>query len=317
MEFKDYYKVMGVAEDATEADIKKAWRKLAKQFHPDVNKDPGAEAKFKEINEANEVLKDSKKRAAYDQVRAGGWREGQEFQPPPDWTAGEGFSSPGFSGTEEVHDFSDFFRTIFGAGAYGAARTPQAILRRRGEDLHFRMAITLEEACLGGKRNIRLDVPVPGADGLIRREPLSYLVEIPSGVVQGTKIRLRGKGGVGLGGAPNGDLYLEIELEPHTRYAVDGRDTLMTLPLTPWEAALGATIKVPTLRGVVDIDVPPASQAGQKLRLKGKGLGGDPCGDQYLILQILTPEPKTDSAKEYYRKMAQEMPFNPREKWGV
>lgn len=314
MEFKDYYKIMGVSRDASAEEIKRAYRKLARKYHPDVSKEPDAEARFKEINEAYEVLKDPKKRAAYDQLGTR-WKAGEEFRPPPDWNVG-GFDFGGFEGGP-TH-FSDFFEALFGgASPFGARRGPRQGFRMRGENEYAKLQISLEEAYRGATRTITLQIPEPDAQGRLVLRTRTLQVRIPAGVTQGQQIRLAGQGAPGIGGGPAGDLFLEVELLPHPLFRLEGRDVYLDLPVTPWEAALGATVSVPTLGGTVDMKIPAGSQSGQKLRLRGRGLPGRSPGDQYVVLQIMTPPAHSEAAKDLYRRMAREMPFNPRSKFGV
>jgi curved DNA-binding protein len=310
MEFKDYYTIMGVARDATQDEIKRAYRKLARKYHPDVSKEPDAEARFKELGEAYEVLKDPEKRAAYDQLGAN-WKAGQEFRPPPDWDAGFEFSG----GYADSGAFSDFFESLFGRS--GAGRPGGATFHARGEDHHARILIDLEDAYHGATRTISLHAPQLDGQGHVRIREHTLSVRIPKGVRQGQHIRLAGQGTPGLGGGPAGDLYLEVVFKPHRLYRVDGRDLYLDLPLAPWEAALGAKVKVPTPEGVVDLTVPAGSAAGRKLRLKGRGIPGNPAGDLYVELQIALPPAETEAAREFYRTMQQELAFNPRSRLGV
>lgn len=314
MEFKDYYKIMGVSRDASAEEIKRAYRKLARKYHPDVSKEPDAEARFKEINEACEVLKDPEKRAAYDQLGTR-WKAGEDFRPPPDWNVG-GFDFGGFEGGP-TH-FSDFFEALFGgASPFGTRRSPRQGFRMRGENEYARLQISLEEAYRGATRTITLQIPEPDAQGRLVTRTRTLQVRIPAGVTQGQQIRLAGQGAPGIGGGPAGDLFLEIELLAHPLFRLEGRDVYLDLPVTPWEAALGATVSVPTLGGTVDMKIPAGSQSGQKLRLRGRGLPGRSPGDQYVVLQIMTPPAHNEAAKDLYRRMAREMPFNPRSKLGV
>ncbi len=323
MQFKDYYSIMGVDKTATQDQIKRAYRKLARKYHPDVSKEPDAEARIKEVNEAYEVLKDPEKRAAYDRLGSG-WHAGEEFTPPPNWDAGFEFRGGGFTGADASH-FSDFFESLFGGGGpFGHGAHPRAgaaregaTWRMRGEDHHAKILVSLEDAYHGAVRDIQLQMPEVDASGRITSHTRTLRVRIPKGVTSGQQIRLSGQGGPGMGGAPNGDLFLEIELQPHPRYRVEGRDVTSDLPLAPWEAALGATVSVPTLGGTVDMKIPVGSQSGRKLRLKGRGLPGNPAGDQYLVLQIMTPKADTEAARELYRRMERELPFNPREERGT
>lgn len=322
MEYKDYYAIMGVDRKATSDEIKKAYRKLARKYHPDVSKEPGAEAKFKDLGEAYEVLKDPQKRANYDELGTR-WHAGQEFRPPPGWhgrqQADFDFSGGGFTEVDPS-EFSDFFASLFGRGAAGGFRGQRAHQRThafRGEDIHSKIQISLEDAYQGTSRAIQLSMPEVAADGSVQTKLKTLNVKIPAGVTQGQKIRLSGQGSPGTGGAPNGDIYLEIEFQKNPLFHVDGSDIYLTLPIAPWEAALGATIAVPTLGGKVELKIPAGSQTGQKLRLKGRGLPAKPPGDQYVVLQVVVPKAETAATKELYQKMAEQMSFNPREKLGV
>ena len=315
MEFKDYYKILGLAREATQDEIKRTYRRLARKYHPDVSKESDAEERFKEVSEAYEALKDPEKRAAYDRLLSGEWQAGQEFTPPPGWDAGFEFSGGGFTGAD-AGQFSDFFEALFGGGsAFGRGRHGGAGLR--GEDHQARVQIGLEDAYHGATRTLTLQVPEVDARGRVTMRPHTLNVKIPPGITEGQKIRLSGQGGAGMGGAARGDLYLEILFESHPLYRVEGRDVYLNLPLAPWEAALGATVAVPTLGGTVDLKVPAGAQSGQKLRLKGRGLPGSPAGDQYVVLQIRTPKAETSEHRRLYEQLARAMPFNPRERMGV
>jgi len=313
MEFKDYYKTMGVEADASAEDIKRAYRKLARKYHPDVSEDPNAEDRFKEIGEAYEVLKDPAKREEYDQLRAGGWRGGQEFRPPPDWSSsrgnGGGFDFGGFAdrggfGAEDAGGFSDFFESLFGGGRRRRAH--------KGSDVRARVEVDLETAHAGGTRRISLERPERAPDGSVQRKVRSMDVKIPAGMTEGRQIRLAGKGDPGPGGAPAGDLYLEIHISPHRLFEVDGRDVHLTLPITPWEAALGAKVAVPTLAGKVEMNIPAGAASGHRLRLKGRGLPGTPPGDQYVLLKIVTPKPVSDEQRKLYQRLRDTFDFDPR-----
>ncbi len=326
MEFKDYYKIMGVPDNASADDVKKAYRTLARKHHPDLNKGADSAEKFKELGEAYEVLKDPAKRAEYDQLRKYGASAGGEFKPPPGWRSGADFSGGGFTAADSA-EFSDFFETLFGqrAGrtAHGGAGTGRGAhpggttFAIRGEDVHYRIPVTLEEAHSGSTRAISLQTHRYDGEGRAVPEAKTLNVKIPKGVVQGQNIRLRGQGGAGFGGAPNGDLYMEVDLEPHAWFTVDGRDVTLVLPVAPWEAALGASVKVPTLGGAVNLTIPPNAQSGRKLRLKGRGLPGSPPGDQYVLLQIVLPPVDSADDRALMEKMRQQMPFNPRATLGV
>ncbi len=311
MDYKDYYKIMGVARDASQDEIKRAYRKLARKYHPDVSKEPDAEARFKEVNEAYEVLRDPEKRAAYDQLGSN-WRAGQEFRPPPDW--GRGFEFSGAFGGDEEAGFSDFFSSLFGARSpFGQARGGRTRgFSSAGEDHVARILIDLEDAFRGGAQTIELKTPQLSDDGRVIVRPRTLKVNIPAGVIEGQRIRLAGQGSAGMGGGRPGDLYLEIGFRPHRLYQVEGRDITLTLPIAPWEAALGATVQTPTLAGPVELRIPPNAKAGQKLRLKGRGLPGSTPGDQYVVLKIVLPPSDSPTAEALYRQMQQELHFDPR-----
>lgn len=316
MEFKDYYQVLGVARDVAQDQIKRAYRKLARKYHPDVSKEPDAEARFKEVQEAYEVLKDPEKRAAYDRMGSQ-WKQGQEFRPPPGWDAGFEFRGGDFT---DAASFSEFFESLFGR-RHGGDRPGEDRhrgsrrgwgLRTKGEDHHARVRIGLEDAYQGAVRTITLQAPGIDAEGHVATASRTLNVRIPKGVIEGQRIRLTGQGSPGLGGGPKGDLYLEIVFEPHRLFRADKRDVVLELPITPWEAALGGAVAVPTLGGEVELKIPPGSQSGRRLRLKGRGLPGDPPGDQYVVLRIVTPPADTPEARRLYEQMAQALPLNPR-----
>lgn len=292
MEFKDYYDTLGVKPDATDAQIKAAYRKLARKYHPDVSKEAGAEDKFKAVNEANEVLRDKEKRASYDQLRAGGYRAGDNFRPPPDWAQrqGGGFefrgSNPG-GFDQGGGDFSDFFETLFGRGAGGRAqRGPM-----RGHDVRANVEIDLATAYAGGKQ--RLGLRDAHGDRTLE-------VNIPAGILPGRVIRLAGQGEAGVQGGPAGDLLMEVQVRDNARFHLDGRNVLSDLPVAPWEAALGASVPVPTLAGNVELRIPAGSRSGKKLRLKGRGMPGRTSGDQIVTLLIQTPVADDDKSRAAY-----------------
>jgi curved DNA-binding protein len=322
VEFKDYYKVMGVARDATEAQIKQAYRKLARKFHPDVSKEPDAEARFKEVGEAYEVLRSPEKRAAYDQLGSGP-RPGQDFRPPPDF--GTGFEFSGAGPGDGGGDYSDFFESLFGRAARsGAGRAGRrGFDPSHGEDHHAKVLLDLEASLEGGSRSLTLRVPEIDSEGRVTARERVLNVRVPKGILAGQTIRLAGQGAPPLGGDPGkskgkpGDLYIEVEFQPHPLYRVEGRDLYVDLPVAPWEAALGATVKTPTPGGVVDLKVPPGAQAGMKLRLRGRGIPASPPGDLYAVLQIALPKATDDKGKAAYRALAEAMPFNPRASLGV
>ncbi len=315
MEFKDYYKIMGVARDASQDEIKRAYRSLARKYHPDVSKDPDAEVRFKELGEAYAVLKDLEKRAAYDQLGSN-WKAGQDFRPPPDWNAGFEFSGDGAQ-DGSAGDASDFFESLFGRGFDGGARRQQAA-HAHGEDHHAKVMIALEDAYNGATRTITLRTPEADAQGRVTMRQHKLNVTIPRGVHAGQHIRLSGQGAPGLGQGKAGDLYLEVEFQPHALYRVEKRDVYLDLPIAPWEAALGATITVPTPNGKIELKIPVASAAGSKLRLKGRGIPGTTPGDFYAVMQIALPPAENEALAAVYRNMAEQFKsFNPRTKLGV
>lgn len=318
MEFKDYYATLGVDRTASQEDIKRAYRKLARKFHPDVSKEANAEARFKDVAEAYEALNDPEKRAAYDELGQR-YARGQEFSPPPGWNSGYEFSGRGFGdegggfGGFGTFDHSDFFESLFGRAA-GRTRGARQAARHAGEDHHAKVMIDLEDAYRGAHRTISLHVPVTDNNGRVTMQERQLDVNIPKGVREGQHLRLAGQGGAGHGGGAAGDLYLEIEFRPHRLFRIDGRDVYVDLPVAPWEAALGANMTVPTPDGSVELSVPPKSSAGRKLRLKGKGLPGKTPGDFYTVVQIALPPAETTAAQNAYRAMAAAFPhFNPRE----
>lgn len=314
MEYKDYYKILGVSRDATQDQIKQAYRKVARKFHPDISKEPNAEVKFKDVGEAYEVLKDPEKRAAYDKFGAN-WRDGQNFEPPPNWDAGFEFRGTGYTGGGDASGFSDFFESLFGRGSMGGQRSH--VFRMKGEDQHARIMITLADAYFGAQQTITLTRPVVDANGRVSTSPHRLHIVIPKGIIEGQRIRLEGQGLPGYGGSPAGDLYLEIAFQEHRLFHAEKRDIHLTVPIAPWEAALGATLTIPTLGGNVQIKIPPGAQSGKKLRLKGKGLSsGSHLGDQIVTLQIVVPEAKTEDQRQLYRAMAEKMSFNPRSELG-
>lgn len=293
MKFSDYYETLGVAESATTDEIKSAYRKLARKYHPDVSKESDAEERFKAINEAHEVLKDDEKRKAYDQLKRRGFRSGDDFRPPPDFGQGHEFNF----GDNDAGGFSEFFESLFGGG--GRARRGPT---RRGRDLEARLSIPLEMAHAGGTQR----VTVTRRDG-----PKTLDVRIPAGIASGQTIRLAGQGEPGPAGS--GDLLISVEIAPHRWFGLEGRDVVLKLPIAPWEAVLGATIDVPTLAGRVSLRIPEGSQSGRKMRLREKGLPGQPPGDQYVLLDVQTPPASSDAERRFYDTMRDAFPaFKPR-----
>jgi curved DNA-binding protein len=300
VEYKDYYQTLGVDRDASAEDIKKAYRKMVRKYHPDVSKHKDADAKTKEINEAYDVLGDAEKRAAYDALGRG-HRAGESFRPPPDW--GEQFDFAG-AGAE------DFFADLFAQA--GRRQRGGGGFQMRGDDIHATITIDLRDAYQGATRTISLRVPRQQGPGRVTMEEKTLSVNIPRGVTPGQQLRLAGQGHEGHGGAGPGDLYLEIEFAPDPRYRVEGAHVYENVPVTPWEAALGGSISVQTPSGTVEVTVPAGSQSGRKLRLKGRGIPATPPGDLYLILDVVLPPANNDKARALYEAMARDLAFNPR-----
>ena len=274
MKFQDYYEVMGVARDASAEDIKRAYRKLARKYHPDVSKEADADARFKQLGEAYEVLKDPEKRAAYDRLGEN-WRAGEDFRPPPGWQrpAGGGPPPGGFTGGAGFEDFSDFFEDLFGQRAQPGAGQRRAY-QAQGQDVHATVTIDVRDSYRGASRSLQLQLPEVDEQGFLRPRNRTLNVKIPRGIRAGQQIRLKGQGGMGLGGAARGDLYLEVSFRDDGPWRVDGGDVTLTLPVAPWEAALGATVSVPLPEGTVELKIPADSADGRKMRLRGKGLPG-------------------------------------------
>ncbi len=307
MKYQDYYQILGVSRDADKSDIKKAYRKLARKYHPDVNAASGAEEKFKEVNEAYEVLKDDDKRQAYDRFGAD-WKHGQQFDGGFGGFQGGSYSGGGFSGG----DFSDFFESIFGGGFQQGGASPfgqgaHGPRRQRGADQQLKLDITLEEAFNGGTKTIQF---TKSSDS---PEMKKLKINIPSGVSSGQKIRLAKQGQAAPGVGEPGDLYLEMNILPHRLFRLDGRDVILRLPITPWEAAEGASLKVPTLSGSVELKIKPGTRSGQKMRLKGKGMPGAKPGDQFVEIMIQTPPADSSAARQFYQDMKAQFDFNPRQ----
>ena len=309
MEFKDYYQILGVAEDAETADIKTAYRKLARKYHPDLNADAEAEAKFKEVAEAWEVLKDGERRAEYDELRRYGSRR-EDFEAPPGWQSATGGTHHRFEG-----DFSEFFNNIFGGGFAGEQRGRSDGFGLRGQDVEIEMPVFLEETVSDTSKPVEYELPVIEG-GQLRHQRKSLKVKIPAGVSDGERIRVRGQGAPGQGDAPAGDLYLHIRLVPHPVFDVEGHNLLVTVPVSPWEAALGAKVTVPTLDGKIRLTIAPGSQAGQKLLVRGKGLVGKAGrGDLYAILKVVMPPERTPEVEALWQQLADRADFDPRAEW--
>src|SRR5262245_23092404 len=305
MEFKDYYQALGVPRDAPVEDIKKAYRKLARKYHPDVSKEKDAEARMKEVNEAYAVLSDPEKRAAYDQVGKG-YQPGQDFRPPPDWDSGFEFSGRGMSG-QEASDFSDFFSELF--GRMGAGRRAA---HARGGDHLARISLDITDAFTGSTRQVSLRAPKMDSDGRVTLDTRTLNVKIPKGIREGQIIRLAGQGDPGLGEGKAGDLLLEVHFSEHPRYRVDGRDLLVTLPVAPWEAALGAVVPVELPDGTLKIRIPAGAQSGRQLRVRGRGIPASPPGDLLLEIKVVLPDASSPKARELYETMARDLAFDPR-----
>ena len=298
MEYRDYYKILGVERNADEAEIKKAYRRLARKYHPDVSKEKDAEQKFKEIGEAYEVLKDSQKRQSYDQLGAN-WKAGEQFRPPPGWEQ-SGFGGFGnqAGGFHSASGFSDFFESMFGGG-FAQSAGGQAY-RQAGQDQTASINVSISDAFHGAQKTIRLS------------SGKSLQVKIPKGITSGKKIRLSGQGSSGFNGGPNGDLYLEVTVANDANYQLQGKDIYISVNISPWEAALGEKVPVNTLSGQVEVKIPAGSQSGRKMRLSGKGLPGNPPGDLYLQLNIVVPLANTAEEKEFFEEMKNKFSFDPR-----
>jgi len=320
MKFRDYYETLGVARGATEAEIKTAYRKLARKYHPDVNKEKDAEERFKEIGEAYSVLKDTEKRAAYDQMGSN-WKQGQDFSPPPNWNAGFEFSddpNAGFGGYGGGYDGdqSEFFESLFGRGRHrqgGRGSNARQGMHFKGQDHHAKIFIDLADAYNGAKRTIALHMPTLDASGHVTTQERKLDVSIPKGIKPGQNLRLSGQGGPGVGEGPAGDLYLEIDFHPNALYKVDGKDVYLDLPLAPWEAALGTSVNIPTPAGsTLELTIPPNTKSGRKMRLKGKGIPSKEPGDFYVVPNIVLPEAQSDEQKAAYQELEKAFDFKPR-----
>lgn len=317
MKFQDYYEVLGVARDASAEQIKKAFRKLARKYHPDVSKETDAEARMQAINEAHTVLSDPERRAAYDRLGQD-WHGGEDFRPPPDWGKQQfEFSGRGLS-PDEAAQFSDFFSQLFGgtntAGGFGAHSGRRR--QRHGEDHHAQVVLDIEDAFTGPTRQLALRLPQRDAQGRVSNATRTLNVRIPVGVREGQVIRLAGQGAPGSGGQPPGDLLLEVRFRPHDRLRVDGRDLHLTLPVAPWEAALGAVVVVDLPGGRLKVRIPRGAQSGQQLKVRGRGIPGSPPGDLLLALQVVLPAADTAQAQALYETMARELAFDPRRTTG-
>ncbi|MDW3683803.1 DnaJ C-terminal domain-containing protein [Cupriavidus sp. CV2] len=312
MEFQDYYKTLGVTRDATAEDIKKAFRKLARKFHPDVSKQSDAEVRMKELNEAYAVLSDPEKRAAYEQLGRG-YQPGQKFRPPPDWDTRFEFSGRGFSPQQEAN-FSDFFAELFGhmGRTHRGFHTHGGKSPSRGGDHHAKVLLDLGDTFTGATRQLSLQVPSVDAQGGVQLRSRTLSVKIPKGVREGQLIRLGGQGAPGIGGAPAGDLLLEVHFKPHDQLKVKGRDLHLILPVAPWEAALGAVVPIDLPGGELKVRIPAGAQSSSELRVRGKGIPADPPGDLLLHIQVVLPPANTPKARELYETMARELAFKPR-----
>ena len=318
MEYKDYYATLGVDKKASADEIKQAYRRLARKYHPDVSKEANAEDKFKSVQEAYEVLKNTEKRAAYDQLGSN-WQAGQDFRPPPNWEGmrgGSGQRGHQFS-AEEMAGFSDFFSDLFsGRGSARSHQEDYGDFKQRGADQQALIALTLEEAFHGASKTFQLQVPEFTADGQVKSNIKTIKLTIPPGTLPGQQLRLAGQGAPGFNGGPAGDLFLTTELAPHPFYQLEGKDIYLTLPISPWEAALGTQVTLPTLAGKVELKIPAGASAGQKLRLKGRGMPvKQAAGDQYAVVQIVVPPVTTPEQKALFENLAQKIPFNPRQHW--
>jgi curved DNA-binding protein len=321
MKFRDYYETLGVARGATEAEIKAAYRKLARKYHPDVNKEAAAEDQFKELGEAYSVLKDTEKRAAFDRMGAN-WKNGQDFTPPPNWNEGFEYSSdnysgshPGFGGGHEGNQ-SEFFESLFGQGRHrqgGRGGNPSQGMDFKGQDHHAKILIDLADAYNGAKRTITLHMPTQDASGHVSTQERKLDVSIPKGIKAGQNLRLAGQGGPGMGSGGSGDLYLEVDFHPNPIYRVDGKDVYLDLPLAPWEAALGTAVNIPTPAGsTLELTIPAGTATGRKMRLRGKGIPSKEAGDLYVVPSIVLPSAETDLQKEAYQALEKAFDFKPR-----
>jgi curved DNA-binding protein len=313
MNFKDYYKILGVEPDADKKQIKTAYRKLARKYHPDVSTQDDAEANFKEISEAYEVLKDQEKRAEFDEIRQFG-AHGQQFQPPPGWQ-----SRPQHGSADNAQfegGFSDFFSSVFGGEAGRRESQSGFAFNEKGRDIETDLSIVLEDTLSDASKTISYRLPERGDNGRVTEVNKTLIVKIPSGVSDGERIRLKGQGAQGVGSGGKGDLYLRIRLLPHRLFDVEDRNLIITVPLAPWEAALGTKIEVPTLTGKINLTIPGDSQTGQRMRIKGKGLATkDGFGDLYAVLKVVMPKTTDDEIKQHWEQLADKASFDPRVEW--
>lgn len=307
MKYKDYYKTLGVERSASAADIKKAYRKLAHKFHPDISKEANAKEKFQEVGEAYETLKDAEKRAAYDQLGSG-FQPGQDFRPPPDWNSAHGGEQFSF----DEMDLADLFAGL--SGRHRGGRAHGGNFPIPGQDYEVAAEITLEQAARGTEIDVNLAVLEPDGQGHLHRVPHAFKARVAKGASEGQRLRLPGKGGKGLNGGRDGDLYLIIHLLPHALFRASGHDLYIDLPLAPWEAALGATVEIPTLDGAVNLKVRAGTRSGQKLRLAKRGLPmpREGQGDLYAVVQIVMPEVLSEHERTLLQQLADGSTFDPR-----
>ncbi|MFC6337760.1 DnaJ domain-containing protein [Pseudomonas sp. CCM 7891] len=313
MDFKDYYKILGVEPTADDKAIKAAYRKLARKYHPDVSKEKDAESKFKDASEAYEALKSADKRAEYDELRKYG-QHGQPFQGPPGWQGRGGYGGSG----ADTGEFSDFFSSIFGSRGNGFGGTQGRSAGRRGQDVEMQLPVSLEETLSNESKAVNFQVPQYNAAGQhVSNTTKSLNVKIPAGVADGERIRLKGQGAPGIGGGASGDLYLIIQFAPHPKFDVEGENLIITLPLAPWELALGTEVAVPTLTGKINLKVPAGSQNGQRMRAKGHGLLNKAGQRGYLFVQLKAVMPKNtdEEVKALWQELAKKAAFDPRETW--
>lgn len=309
--FKDYYATLGVVRGASQDEIRKAYRKLARKYHPDVNKNPDAEGKFKDIAEAYEVLGDPQKRSKYDEFGSN-YHSGDEFHPPPGWenSSYQFYGEPSGSGftRDDLGSFSDFFETLFGGRGMESS-----FHRTRGQDHEAGLNISLEEAFHGGKKSISLQTVRLDNQGRAQRQSKNYNVQIPPGTTDGMKIRLAGQGGAGPADDAAGDLYLLVSIAPHPVFKWSGKNLEVTVPIAPWEAALGAKISVPTMNGKAVLPIAPGTQSGQKFRLRAKGFPGRIPGDLIVSVQIAVPTGLSSGERKLFEELARISSFKPRE----